>query len=191
MARTRLNDYGPLLELRCYEDAHALLQDCRAVFEREGHVEMLGKVFGALAHLEGELGHGRQAIAFSETALRYTYLAGNREDCAIGHFNLAESLMRGGGPPKVVLAHRLAAGVIDFQTGSGGLVQDLSALVWHLTQSAPDLPPLPDSFDELCRIVEAVEGVRFRELCEHLPRRAPTGDEALREVLRLAQEIDS
>jgi len=191
VAQTRFNDYGPLLRLGRYKEARALLHACRAVFEQEGDVAYLGKVFGALADLENRLGHGGQAIAFSDTALRYSYLAGAPEDCAIGHFNLGELLMRGGGSPEPALAHRLAAGVIDFQSGSGHLLSTRPTLAQHLASFAPDPPPLPASFDELCRMVEAVEGVRFRELFERLPRRAASGDEALWEVVRLAQEIDS
>jgi len=88
--------------------------------------------------------------------------------------------------PETALAHRLAAGAIRFQTGSGRLATTLWNLAIDFAQFIPDPPPLPESFDELCRMVEAVEGVRFRELFERLPRRAATGDEALREVLRLA-----
>jgi hypothetical protein len=36
--------------------------------------------------------------------------------------------------------------------------------------------------------VERVEGVRFRALVERLPRRAPTGEAALAEVIRLVQQ---
>jgi hypothetical protein len=90
---------------------------------------------------------------------------------------------------KVVLAHRLAAGVIDLQTGSGGLPSTLQNLAEDFAECAPDLAPLPDDFAEMCHLVEAVEGVRFRELFERLPRRAATGDEALAAVLQGAQEI--
>jgi tetratricopeptide (TPR) repeat protein len=191
VARTRFNAYGALLRLGRYGEAHALLHACRAVFEREGDVAGLGKVFSALADLEDKLGHRGQAIAFQETALRYTYLSGDPEDCAIGHFNLSIWLKRAGAEPKTCLAHRLAAGVIRFQTGSGYLATTLRNLAIDFAQFAPDPSPLPASFDELCNIVETVEGVRFRELFERLPRRAPTGDEALQEVVRLAQEVDS
>ena len=44
------------------------------------------------------------------------------------------------------------------------------------------------SFEELCRIVEQVEGVRFRELFEKLPKdAAESGDEALQKVLEMGQ----
>jgi len=188
VARSRFNDHGPLLVLRRYPEAQALLNYCRAVFQAEQDWPNLGKVFTALADLEDELGHGQQAIAFEETALRYKYLGGDPEDCAISHFNLANDLMRGGGPPAAALAHRLAAGVIRFQTGSGRLTSTLGGLALHFAEFAPKPPPLPASFDDLCRLVEEVEGVRFRELLERLPPRAGTGEEVLRQVVTLAQE---
>jgi tetratricopeptide (TPR) repeat protein len=188
VARARFNDYGPLLRLGRYGEARGLLHACRAVFEKEGAVTELGAVFSALAGLEDKLGHHGQAIAFSETALRYTYLAGDPEACAISHHNLSNYLKRAGRERKTCLAHRLAAGVIRFQTGSGMLASTLRNLVIDFAQFAPDPPLLPASFDELCRIVEAVDGVHFRELFERLPRRAASGDEALREVVARAIE---
>jgi hypothetical protein len=186
---TRFNDYSPLLRLGRYGEARTLLHTCRAVFEAEHDIERLGRVFSALANLEDTLGHQAQAISFVETALRYNYLAGSPEDCAISHNNLSVYLKGAGRNRKVVLAHRLAAGVIDLQTGSGGLPSTLQNLAMDFAEYAPGLPPLPDDFAELCRLVEAVEGVHFRELFERLPRRAATGDEALAAVRQGAQEI--
>jgi hypothetical protein len=47
----------------------------------------------------------------------------------------------------------------------------------------------PEYADELAGIVEQVEGVRFRELFERLPRRAKDGDEALAIVLGVVAEL--
>ena len=49
VARTRYNDYGPLIRLGRYGEAHALLMECREVFESEGDLPGLGMVFSALA----------------------------------------------------------------------------------------------------------------------------------------------
>jgi len=189
VAGTRFNDYSPLLRLGRYGEARTLLHACRAVFEAEHDIERLGRVFSALANLEDTLGHQAQAISFVETALRYNYLAGSPEDCAISHNNLSVYLKGAGRNRKVVLAHRLAAGVIDLQTGSGGLPSTRQNLAMDFAEYAPDLPLLPNDFAELCRLVEAVEGVHFRELFERLPRRAATGDAALAAVCQSAQEI--
>ena len=189
VAGTRFNDYSTLLCLGRYGKARTLLHTCRAVFEAEHDIARLGRVFSALANLEDTLGHQAQAISFVETALRYNYLAGSPGDCAISHHNLSVYLKGAGRNRKVVLAHRSAAGVIDLQTGSGELPSTLQNLVEDFAEYAPDLPPCPDDFDEMCRLVEAVEGVRFRELFERLPRRVATGDAALAAVLQGAQEI--
>ena len=46
----------------------------------------------------------------------------------------------------------------------------------------------PSSFAEVCAAVEQVEGVRFRQLFEALPRRAASADDALAQVLTLARQ---
>jgi hypothetical protein len=189
LAMTRFNGYGPLLRLGRYREVRTLLHTCRAICEAENDIEKLGRVFSALAHLEDDLGHEPQAIRFVETALRYTYLAGSPEDCASHHHNLSNYLQRAGRDRKAALAHRLAAGVIRLQTRAGMLLSTLRNLARDFAACAPGLPPLPDDFAEMCRLVEAVEGVRFRELFERLPRRATTGDAALTTVCQDAQEI--
>ena len=80
------------------------------------------------------------------------------------------------------LAHRLAAMVFWLQMSSGHLgpaVRDLAGA---------HLPPEPPTFGEVVAQVEQIEGVRFRELFERLPRRAPDGDAAIAEVWRLVAE---
>ncbi len=189
VAGTRFNDYGPLLRLKRYDEARALLAACRAVFEREAAVPQLGRVFCALADLEDKLGHPARAISFQHTALRYSYLAREPEDCAISHDNLSNCLQRVGGERPTALAHRLAAGVVRLQTGSGMLATTLRNLAIDVAQFAPQAAPLPASFDELCTTVEQVNGVRFRELFERLPKVAPDGDAAMGQVIAMAQDM--
>ena len=106
------------------------------------------------------------------------------------HFSLAHYLRRAGSPPAVALAHRLAAVMIDFQTASGRLASGLPVLAGDLADFTAS-PPLAADFAALCTIVEQVEGVRFRDLFERLPKdRAASGDEALQKVLELAQSTD-
>ena len=81
----------------------------------------LGKVYSALADLEDKTGGRAQAVRWEEVALGYNYQAGDPEDCAISHNNLANYLERQGAAPALVLAHRLAAAVIRYQTRSGAL----------------------------------------------------------------------
>jgi tetratricopeptide (TPR) repeat protein len=182
LAKTAFNDYFPLLRLGRYDDAGNLLWACKEVFEREKDINMLGRVFSALADLEDELGRVDQAATFEETALRYKYLAGDPESISVSHHNLA-NLGKAG--IEVVLAHRLADGIICNLTGSGGLAQTIQGLASDLDRFGQKA--LPKSFDEVCRTVEQVEGVRFRELFTRLAGPEVDGDEVLRAVVELAK----
>ncbi|MGA2737441.1 MAG: hypothetical protein ABSG65_08315, partial [Bryobacteraceae bacterium] len=178
----------PLLRQRRYPEARQLLLECRQRFEEASYPAGLGGVLSALADLEDKLGHPAESIRHEQTALRFRYLVGEPGDCAISHFNLANCFMRGGGDSQEALAHRLACAAIEFQTSSGGLRMTLGAMSGHLASFSPNPPPLPASFDELCEIVERIEGVRFRDLFSRLPTdNAATGDEALQKVLELAR----
>jgi tetratricopeptide (TPR) repeat protein len=184
VARTRYNDYGPLLRLGRFDEAGKLLLECRGVFGAEGGPYELGMVYSALGTLEDELGHSERASDYQQTALRYRYLVGDPGECAISHFNLAISMRSRDATSAAALAHRLACAVIRFQTADGRLPEALRALSEHLASFTPAAPPLPPSFDALCEIVEQVEGVHFRDLFSRLPTtRAATGDEALQKVL--------
>jgi hypothetical protein len=182
VARARFNDYGPLLRLRRYDDARGLLLGCRAVFEAERDILGLGKVYSALADLEDKTGDRPAAVRFQEIALGYSYQAGQPEDCAISHNNLAEYLKRLGADPAAVLAHRLAAAAIRLQTQSGLLPTTLRNL------ARSDLPAAPPAFAAVAAQVEKIEGVRFRPLFERLPRTAADGDAAIAAVWQLVGE---
>ena len=182
VACARFSDCGPLLRLRRYGDARALLIDCRAVFEAERDIEMLGKVYSALADLENETGGRAAAVRFTEVALGYSYQAGKPRDCAISHHNLAIYLGHQGADPAAVLAHHLAAATIRLQMQSG----ELPITVHNLAIS--DLPPAPPSFADVVKRVEAVEGVRFQALFEWLPRTVSGGDAAIAAVWQRVPE---
>ncbi len=185
LATLRFRDYIPLLRLGRINDAKKLLLACRAVFEQEQDVAFLGAVVGALADMEENLGHRDAAIRLSQDALRYTYAAADPESIAVSHQNLAIYLRRADAD-SVELAHRLAASVIRYQTGGGGLALTLNQLALAFA-SFDSAPPLPASFAELCDLVSQVEGVQLAQLVERLPRRAADGDAAMAEVLRLAR----
>jgi hypothetical protein len=181
LARTRFNDYGPLLRLGRYGEARALLEDCRAAFEQAHAIPYLDKAFSALADLEDREGN-RAAVRFQQTGLRYSYQAGDPEDCAISHHNLAEYLECSGGAPESVLAHRLAAGAIFLQTGSGNL-----AVVIRSLANSP-LPTIPPPFAAVVAAVEQIEGVRFGALFVGLPARLPDGDAAISAVWEMVRK---
>jgi tetratricopeptide (TPR) repeat protein len=181
IAQTRFNAYGPLLRLGRYGEARKLLEYCRAVYEKAHDIAQLGAVFTALADLEDKEGHRDAAVRFEKTALHYKYKAGQPDDCAISHNNLANYLERTGAAPEEVLAHRLAGALLSFQSGSGGLALTLRNL------ALSDLPDAPPTFDRVVAIVERIEGVRFREMFLRLPRRAPDGDAAIAEIWKMVK----
>ena len=182
LASARFNDYSPLLRLQRFDDARALLNDCRRVFEQERDIPRLGKVYSALADLSDSTVDRAGAVAFEETALRYRYQAGEPEDCAISHNNLANYLERQDAMAERVLAHRLAAATILLQTGSG----QLPAVLRNLVRIG--LPATPPPFAAVVAAVEAIDGVRFGWLFVRLPRRAADGDAAIAAVWGLVGE---
>lgn len=184
-AHTRFNAYSALLALERYRETQDVLDACCRTFESESDVAGLGKVFGALAQLADKRGHHGQAVAHEKKALRYTYIVGNPQDVATSHLNLAIYLSRTGAAPAAILAHQLAAVLVDLQIQDGTLPQDIAALADALARF-PDPAALPASFADLSAQVEAVEGVHFGHLFARLPATHGSGDEALAHVLALA-----
>ncbi len=181
LARTRFNDYFPLLRLRRHADCLALLQQCRAVFEREHAIEGLGAVYGALASLHAAIGDPAAAVGFEQAALRLKYQAGDPESSAVSHHNLANRLEDEAADPAQVLAHRLAAAVLHIQMGSGRLQGTIGNL------ANQDLPEHPPPFAALADLAEQVPGVRLRALLAALPPTHPDPDTALAAVWTLVR----
>jgi tetratricopeptide (TPR) repeat protein len=188
VARARFPDYGPLLSLGEPAKAERLLLACRELFEAERDFASLGKTLSALAEVEANRGHPREAIRLEQSALRYKYAVMDPEAIAISHHNLANNLGRAGDDPAVVLAHRLAAAYVFDQTGSGRLPTVLHALANDLA-AAGDQPPLPGSFAELCTRAGEVMGVRLADLATGLPRRQASHDQALTEIVQAARTM--
>jgi len=179
------NDYSPLLRLGRTGEARDLLIWCRGVFEANNNIPMLGKILGALADVEDALGHADRAIDLETDALRFKYLAADPEAIGVSHNNLASYLQRAGGDPQRIWAHCLAAAVLDYQTGSGYLARDLQSLAGLL---AARPVAVPGEFTQVCQIVDQIDGVHLADLLARLPQRAPDGQAAMDEVLRLAPE---
>ena len=183
LTRTRFNNCVPLQRLERYKEAENLLLSCKDVFERENDIAYLGMAFSALASLEDELGQTDQATRLNGIALRYDYLTGDSESISISHHNQANYLYKNGS--KEALAHRLAAGLIYYQMGSGLLNSTLQGLIRDLAGLGSDAAPA--NFDQLCQIVEMTDGVKFRELFHRLAGPGSDGDKVMQEVLRMAQ----
>ena len=179
------NDYGSLLSLGRVTEARDLLIRCRAVHEATNNIPSLGMIVGALAEVENRLGHRDRAISLVTDALRLNYLAADPDVIGAGHNNLASYLARDGREPPQIWAHRLAAAVISYQTGSGNLPGRLRGLAGLLTTHAA---AAPETFAQVCQLVDQIDGVHLADLLARLPRRAPDGQAAMIEVLRLAAQ---
>ena len=167
MARTRFNDYGPLLRLGRIAEARSLLLDCREIFEREHSMHELGAVLGALSDVEDGAGHGQDVIDLARNALRYTYLAGELDSIAVSHHNLGNYLARHAADHPQALAHHLASALLCILTGSEGADSSLAAAVWDLSR-LPDGASAPVSVDALCGITDEVPGVHLDRLLTQL-----------------------
>jgi len=166
-------------------EARDLLIKCRGVFEANNDILMLGKALSALADVEDTLGHADRAIDLETDALRFSCLTADPEAIGVSHNNLARYLQRAGGDPQQIWAHLLAAAVIAYQTGSGFLAMDLQTLARLL---ATEPAAAPGSFTQVCQLVDQIDGVHLADLLARLPHRAPNGQAAMDEVLRLAAE---
>ena len=185
LAKTAFSDYFSLMMLKHNDQAWELLQRCKEIFERENNLEMLGKVFSALAQHEMSNGRTDHAVNFLEAALRYNYLTGNTEDISLSHDNLAICLARV--ELDKALAHHLAAGIISFQTNSGRLPSKIRNLYISLCKFG--LQSLPTDFDQLCSKVEEVDGVCFGELFFKLAGADADGDKVMQRVLMMVKQI--
>jgi hypothetical protein len=184
-ANTAFNDYQPLLRLGRVTQARDLLISCRTAFEATNNIPSLGITVGALAEVEATLGRLDRAITLATDALRFHYLAADPDSISTSHHNLADYLDRDGRQPWQIWAHRLAAAIISYQTGNGQLPNRLGALTRLL---ATHLEAAPKTFTVVCQIVDQIDGVHLADLLAQLPQRAPDGQTAMTEVLRLATQ---
>jgi tetratricopeptide (TPR) repeat protein len=189
LARFLFNKYGSLLRLSRYDEAHALLLACQAVFEHEKSVEQIGKVLSARADLENELGHPAEAKALQEAAFRFVYLPGDPDPILRSHFNFAIYLKKIGGDPREALAHCLVPAMIAVALSSGHAPNYLTRLAADVRASGEaGHAALPADFDALCKIVEQVEGVRFGELMRRLVGDPAACNQLFQGVISLAVE---
>jgi tetratricopeptide (TPR) repeat protein len=184
-ADAAFNDYGPLIGLGRLAEARALLIGCREVFEQVDDIPGLGRTLSALADVEDALGHGERAVDLAREALRFGYAAGDPDGVGISHHNLANYLQRRGTDPGLAGAHRVAAAVIAYWTGSGRLPGGLAALGQML---AAEGSSVPRSFGQVCALVGQVPGVDLAGLLARPPARALDPDTAVQAVLAAAPD---
>ena len=169
LASTRYNDYHPLVALKRFPEARALIEECRPVFETDGNPERLAGILAATASLEHAVRGPAAAIVFAEAALRLHYRAQHPAGCAAGHFNLANYLMWASAPAARSLAHHVAATAIGLLTQSGMLRIGFNALVVQILALGPGARnEMPASFEQLRVRVDAVDGVAFLPMIEML-----------------------
>lgn len=157
IARSRFFSSGPLVRLGRYDEALAVLRDCRDAFERAHDTQMLGSVLGALADAEEQRGHGVVAAGLAREALRYSYIAGNVSNIAHAHDNLGSILAGHGDDTRMALTHHLAAALI--RAAAGGV--DLNSSVWMASfdlDELDDAAALPADLRELSSLVSDVPG---------------------------------
>ncbi len=183
LAKTDYNDYIWLLDQKRYDHVGVLLQRLKKIFEKENDIEMLAKIFFALGHLGTLIGQNDQAMRSFKTALRYNYLIGNVEDISASHDGLA--ICFANAELGISLAHHLAADIISFQINSGWLAKRIGNLRISLLKFTDQ--SLPASFDQLCSIVEEVEGVKFRNLFYQLAGPEADGDQVMHKIIEMTK----
>ncbi|MBA2696831.1 MAG: AAA family ATPase, partial [Actinobacteria bacterium] len=193
IARTRFNNYGPLLRLGRVAEADQLLRDCRDVFEAAGDIPMLGQVYAALADLEAERDHVQDAVELQRAALRLLYVRPYQRAIAVAHHNLATHLSSGPtGNPAEQCAHRLAAALLHHLAGDTFHLTDaLRMLAAELRRETehPNAPTLPTTLAEVTGLVDAGDGVRFGDLVAALRPDTDTADQALTDLLATAATL--
>jgi len=182
IAKCLLNDYMPLLRLRRFSEMREMLDHCKRVFEVAEDHSALGRVYTAFAELECAEKKPGSAAKFEAKAMAYTYLAPLPNDCAASHNNLATYLARAGQPTRHYLPHQIAAALLQLPTNSNALRDSLHNLV------VSDLPATPPAFEDVVQAVERVDGVRFRELFERLPKEYADGDAAIQALWEMVKQ---
>ena len=143
-AKSRFDDYGPLVSLGRLVEARELVDECRQIFEDEGDIAFLGRAFCSLAELSVANNHNDEAIEFQEQALRMAYILDNPESCSIDHFNLANCIEKVTDTTPAVIAHELAGIILAKLTTSIYLADMLPVLGYALAiqeQAAPRMIP--------------------------------------------------
>jgi hypothetical protein len=185
-ARCRFNDYGPLLSLSRYDEAELVLVECQDVFEATGDLPMLAKVFSARAELEDERGRPERAAELEYAALRYTYQQPEPAALAVSHNNLANYLTRTVSGPDLIVAHRLAAALLDRATGRSRHLTTVRSVARELARYGDGA--LPEDVDDLAERVGGVPGVYFGDLFSALVPDRTVQEALLAETIAAARD---
>ena len=188
IARTRYNDYYPLLHLGRTEEALAVLRECRQAFQDARDTVMLGKTLSALADVEEARGHGDAAIRLERDGLRYAYLAGDAEGIAIGYHNLGNHLAGQARQPAQAFASHLTSALICTLIGNDDVAESIEAAATDLRGFGADDVPSADVAD-LCRQIGDIPGMNLRGLIEQHCPDPEAAEHALRDLIAQVQEL--
>ncbi|HEX2300715.1 MAG TPA: hypothetical protein VHH34_19790 [Pseudonocardiaceae bacterium] len=191
IARTRFNDYLPLLRLGELTDVDHLLRDCQDVFDTSGDNSRLAVVHAARADLENRREHPMAAVDLQRTALRLCYVRPDPREISTAHHHLANYLFGACGTSAEQRAHRLTASLLDHLTGdTSALARTLTALATelHSDTSSTNTPTFPTTVSEVIGLVDADDSVRFGDLLVTLCPNPTTAKNALTELLTTATQ---
>jgi tetratricopeptide (TPR) repeat protein len=190
LARTRLFDAYPLVQLGRLTEAAGVLVECQQVFENNGDTSYLSQVFIGRANLEATLGHADAAVRLARSALRMTYTRTLPELIADAHKALAHYLRKAGGPTEEQQAHWLAAALVYRLGGEDRALDKLMVAPPRGLRVGRDprrqsgiAGPPPRTLAELIDAAEQTSGVHLAELLTAIEPDAGTVTCALTEIL--------
>jgi hypothetical protein len=161
IARTRFNDYGPLLRLGRADDALALLEDCLRAFQDAGDSPATGSALSGLADAVGGV--------------------------AVSYHNLGNYLHRHARQFVPALACHLAAALIRALTGSEGVNRSAAAAATDLREF--DAAPVPATVADLGRQLGDLPGTDLPGLIARVCPDAEDAEDTLGELTALVEEV--
>lgn len=189
IARTRFNDYLPLLHRGELAGIDHLLRDCQDVFNTISDITQLAVAYAARADLENKRDHPMGAVDLQRTSLRLYYVHPDPREISTAHHHLADYLSRACGTSAEQRAHRLTASLLSHLTGdTHALARTLEALDGELRSgtSSTDTPTLPATLPEVIRLVDADDKICFGDLLISLCPNPATAKRALTDLLTTA-----
>jgi tetratricopeptide (TPR) repeat protein len=149
-------------------EAQVALEWCRSAC---ADVVLLVQVIDALSEIEDRASNHSRAIELKAEALRYTYAADAAHEISKRHHDLAVLLGRVHSASPHVLAHYFASAAIALRSNAPTLGEEIEMLA--MFAFAFGLPERMSLNDDICALVEEIEGVRLWDLLERLPQSAP------------------
>lgn len=164
-------------------EARVALEWCRSFCDERDDIGLLVQVIDALSGIEDRADNHSLAIELKAESLRLTYAAGVPHEISKRHHDLAVLLGRVGNGSPHVLAHYFASAAIAVRTNAPTLGDEIEKLA--MFAFAFGLPERLSLNDDICALVEEIEGVRLWDLLEQLP---PSTPDDLSQVVGRAME---